>query len=245
MTTSHNPYTQMLVTFHPDRFYGRSIQVTTILNVITASEPTGHAIYGLRTMGKTTLLRFIKDPNGAMHHYGDYVGAAYSPGGGRYMVFAYVNFHNFSESDGSLFHLMLTELLDELHEDDRFDFSHDLPYADPQADRGSTVRSLKTLLSDLHHDYNIRVAFLMDDFDVPLHKQLVDAEDDHLLRELTEHAALIIATEDPIPRIRPDFGKSSPLLGILKPEAIDLLKYNEARELVIGTAEKVNLIYIF
>jgi len=243
MTTSHNPYTRMLVTFHPERFYGRSVQITNILGVITAPEPTGHAIYGLRTTGKTTLMRFIKDPRGAMHYYSDYVAAPYRPGGGSYLVFVYVNFHNFGRNDGSIFHLMLDELVDEVHDDDRFDLDLDLMTSDPNTDRMQAYKDLKSTLNMLSEDYNIRVAFLFDDFDVPLHSNLVDGDDDRLLRALTERAALIIGTEDPISHIRPDFDKDSPLLGILRPEAIELLKDNEARALVTGIAADAELVY--
>ena len=58
MNQLRNPFTTMLATFDPNRFYGREKVLATILPGITAPEPNSFAISGIRTIGKTTLLKY-------------------------------------------------------------------------------------------------------------------------------------------------------------------------------------------
>ncbi len=86
------------------------------------------------------------------------------------------------------------------------------------------------------------MVFLFDDFDVPL--KTLDNHDDGLLRTLSDYAALIIVTEEPISELRPDFGESSPLLGILRPDSIGLLSEIAARELINKPLDAVQIQYV-
>jgi hypothetical protein len=226
-TPTPNPYTPMLLTYNPVRFYGRENEITSVLQVITGIDPGGHAIYGLRTIGKTTLLRYLKDRNGALKKYAGFVNAEYRPGGNRSLLFIYLSFHIFSE-DESVFYLMLFQLEEELENED-LSATIQIPAYDRETSRQDMVNILRRTLQRLNNQ-GIRVVFLFDDFDAPL--KTLDALDDGLLRTLSDYAALIIVTEDPISELRPDFGQSSPLLGILRPEAIGLLSENAARELI-------------
>jgi hypothetical protein len=230
--TSQNPYTSMLVKFNADCFYGRADEIISILGVITGTHSSGHAIYGIRTIGKTTLLRYLKAPTGALQKYADYVSPAYRPGGGKHLLFVYHNFHSYSKDDGSIFHVMLNELADELFDDPRIGDQVEVPYFAPEEERGTVLEGLRKVLATLSTDWHTRIVFFLDDFDMPLTKNIIDADDDNLLRTLSDSAALIISTEEPISILRPDMQESSPLLGILRPEVIDLLKVQEARELI-------------
>lgn len=225
--SSPNPYTPMLLTYNPARFYGRENEIISILQVITATDPGGHAIYGIRTIGKTTLLKYLKDRNGALKKYADFVNAEYLPGGDKTLLFVYLNFHIFTEGE-SVFFLMLEQLAEELENEDLTHIVQIPAYAD-DAPRQELVNTLRRTLQRLNNQ-GIRVVFLFDDFDVPL--KTLDNHDDGLLRTLSDYAALIIVTEEPISELRPDFGESSPLLGILRPEAIGLLSEIAARELI-------------
>lgn len=230
MTTAQNPFTPMLLTFNPAYFYGRQSEIISILQVVTAPEPSGHAIFGIRTIGKTALLKYIRHPNGAMHHYQEYA-RSYRPDVGQFrLFFVYISFHNYTESD-KLFQRILTQLQDDMdHDPDLADALFFTP-CDEDTPRQKVADILHTAIEQLQN-LNVRVVFLLDDFDMTL--KYIDAYDDRLLRLLSEQAPLIIATEVPISEIRPDFGESSPLLGILRPEAIALLTDDAAKHLIYG-----------
>jgi hypothetical protein len=232
MMTTRNPYTPMLLTYNPARFYGRENEVTSILQVITAPEPNGHAIYGIRTIGKTTLLKYLRDSHGALAHYSEFMHTAYRPGGGGRLLFVYLNFHNF-RSGHNLFYLMLEQLREDLEEDA---LAVHIPDVDEDASKQAVVNTLREVVQTLA-EHRVRVVFLLDDFDTPLHH--IETQDDMLLRSLNDDAALIIATEDPISELRPDIGDTSPLLGILRPEAIGLMIDRAARQLISEPAEGV------
>lgn len=227
MTALRNPFTPMLLTYTPTRFYGRENEIISILQVITAPEPNGHAIYGIRTIGKTTLLKFLKDPEGAAQRYVSFVRAEYQPGGGRRLLFVYLNFHNFKPGD-SVFVAMFEQLIDDMKDADLDDLMT-MPTIDQDMTTQDIVDAMRTMLNDLE-EMHIRVVFLLDDFDAPV--MVIDANDDGLLRTLNDHAALIIVTEDPISELRPDIVASSPLLGILRPEAISLIPEGVAHHLI-------------
>lgn len=244
MNTFHpNPYTAMLLTYHAGRFYGREREIINILQVITAAEPNGHAINGIRTIGKTTLVKFLKDPSGALREYEGFISPDYRVGGRRRLLFVHTNFHHFQEGD-SIYLVMLMQLEDELEASD-FDPSmrwHGSARDWGQADRQQIVEVLRSALHDLDKSQSVRVVFFLDDFDRPL--RTIDPVDDGLLRTLSDLAVLIIITEDPIVELRPDIDKtSSPLLGILRPEYIGLLSTSAARMLIHEPAKEADVTF--
>lgn len=228
---SQNPYNAMLLTYKAQHFYGRANEVIGILQVITGTEPGSHAIYGIRTIGKTTLLKFLKDPAGALRQYEAYVQHGYHIGGERRLLFVYIHFHHF-EKGHSIFFLMLAHLHEDL-QDHEIDIALDIQAYDHTTPRQMLVNALRNALQHLHH-LDIRVVFLFDDFDTPV--KYVDSDDDGLLRLLSNFASMIIATEDAIVELRPDITDSSPFLGILRPEEIGLISEPSARQLICEPA---------
>jgi hypothetical protein len=228
----------MLLTYSPKGFYGRENEIVSILQVITAAEPGGHAIYGIRTIGKTFLLKFLKDKNGALKRYEGFVGVEYRAGGDKRLFFVYVNFHIFTEGE-SIFYIMLEQLDEDLQNDELGD-QVQIPPFDDETSRQDLVNILRRTLQKLGQQ-DVRAVFLLDDFDLPL--TMLDHYDDGLLRTLNDYAALIIATEAPISELRPDFDDSSPFLGILRPESIGLLNDHAARELICHPIESIDLRY--
>ncbi len=232
MNTSPNPYTPMLMTYHPARFYGRQKEVASMLQVITAPDPNSQAVFGIRTIGKTTLLKYLKDEHGALLHYSDYMSPDFRPGGRQRLLFVYLNFHGFNP-EHNLFSLMLKQLAAEVD----YDIADVEVDYDDQLTRYEAFNQLRRVLQQLD-DANFRVVFMLDELDSPLalrrqdRTHVIDYDDDRMLRSLADFAVLIIATEAPISELRPDISKSSPLLGILRPEAIGLLTEQAARALI-------------
>lgn len=222
-----NPFTPMLLTYDHQRFYGRETEIRNMLRVITAAEPGGHAIYGLRTIGKTTLLKFIRDKEGALKKYPHFVSPEFRIGGDYRLLFVYINFPVYGET-GSLFFIMLSHLEDVLHEEDLYEAAPVPPY-DISLTKKETVDILRKIIHKLSQQ-KIRTVFMLDDFDEPL--KSITIQDDGFLRTIAATAVLILATEDAFSDIRPDINDASPTLGILRPEVVELLSPEAASQLI-------------
>ncbi len=237
MNTSQNPYSRLLHLFDADHFYGRADEIIVILQVITAPHPTSQAIYGSRTIGKTALLNYLKDPNGAMKTYQNFIHNAYRVGGGRYLHFVYINLNLFTEGD-DFFFILLVSLENSLDDDDSPAPDFQVAEYDNQMSKQHLHHILRETLKRLDEG-GVRVVFLLDDFDNVV--MILQPEDDHLLRTLADIAPFIIATERPIPELRPDIVETSPLLGILRPSALGLLTKTSAQDLIKGPAKDANM----
>lgn len=235
MNALQNPYTSMLLTFNPERFYGRSQEIISILQVITANDPTGHAIYGSRTVGRTTLLKYLRDPDGAVYHYEEYLNVNFQPGGEYQLAFVYINLHNFTAED-SVFYRLLKYLSALVDDEELGEIIHI-----PRFDKNTSIQQLVDCIRDTcrqFDDQHLRIVFLLDDFDTAL-PHLGD-DDDRLMRSLSEVAPIILATNMPIVEMRPDLKDDSPFLGILRPEPIRLLEQRAARQLIQEPADDVS-----
>lgn len=230
--THQNPYKFMQLTFNPDRVYGWEREIPAILQVVTAAEPTSYAIYGIRAIGKSTLLKFLKHKRGATVRYRDYVGRDYRPdmGGYRKLLWVYINFHELT-GDTNIFNFMYAHLYDELDAQGITDeFTLDTPTHD--LDKTDAAIRLRKILKRLDAQQEIRVVFLLDDFDLPLSSGQINEVDDRQLRSVSFEASLVIATDDPISEIKQEFKEDSPLLGILRPEPIGLISFAAAYQLI-------------
>ena len=72
MNLRDNPFSRMLAAYDPRLFFGREQALTRILQGIGAAQPTSFSIVGIRTIGKTSLLRYLIDPQGARERYADH-----------------------------------------------------------------------------------------------------------------------------------------------------------------------------
>ncbi|HRF98451.1 MAG TPA: hypothetical protein PLZ51_24760, partial [Aggregatilineales bacterium] len=228
---------RLLHLFDADHFYGRADEIVVILQVITAPHPTSQAIYGSRTIGKTTLLQYLKDPNGAVKTYHEFVHSAYQVGGGRYLHFIYINLNLFTPDD-ELFFILMMSLENSVDEDDCPIQDFNFAFYDDQMTKQHLHSILRDTLKKLD-DMGVRVVFLLDDFDTAV--MILTIEDDHLLRVLADIAPFIIATEKPIPELRPEIVETSPLLGILRPSALGLLSEESAKLLIKHPAKNANI----
>ncbi len=225
MTT--NPYTGMLLRFNENRVYGWANEIIAILQVITDLYPRSHAIYGSRTIGKSTLLRYIMA--GAQRDYEAFLSVAYRPGGGARLLFVYFTSHHYKQEE-NLFLLMYVELGEKLRDED---YDTPMPYVDEQTSKPHIVEALQEVFDTLDQQ-GVRVVFVLDDFDTPL--EYIKTVDDNLLRVLSDDVSMILATEDPIFKTRPDIAEHSPFLGILRPEVIGLIDEDAARQLICEPA---------
>lgn len=241
--TTVNPYKFMLLKFQPHRVYGWEREIASILQVVTAPEPVSYAIYGIRAIGKSTLLKFLKHRRGAVRRYQPYVHDDYRANRKR-LIWVYINFHHLFE-DIHVLYLMYEGLYEELRLSKlAARVQPDVP--NRKWDKRETALRLRELLQTLEEDVHTRVVFLMDDFDIPLVSDEEDhfiREDDNLLRTISDEASLIIATDEPISKLRPNITKASPLLGILRPERIGLISEEAAQKLICEPAQEANVTF--
>lgn len=225
-----NPYKFMLLKFQPHRVYGWEVEVTSILQVVAVQEPTSYAIYGIRAIGKTTLLKYLKHKSGAMRRYNQSLDDAFRTNRRR-LVWVYVNCHHLFD-DVNVLYVMFSHLLEELRQQRLATNIMPEPPNRDDDDR-DTVDHLRDFLKLLKDSEKVHVVFLLDDFDIPLLSGQIKIEDDYLLRTVSDEAALVIATDEPISELRPDLTpEASPLLGILKPERIGLISEKSAERLI-------------
>src|SRR5690349_24700445 len=97
MTPPRNPYSGMLASYLADGFFGREREVADLVQGVTARVPSSFVISGIRTIGKTTLLRYLRDPRRALTRYAAYMAPKYHGAGAdtlaRALRFVYVDFH--------------------------------------------------------------------------------------------------------------------------------------------------------
>ncbi|MEL7233023.1 MAG: winged helix-turn-helix domain-containing protein [Chloroflexota bacterium] len=200
-----------------------------------------HAIYGTRKIGKTTLLKYLAHKRGAMRRHERYVHDDYRSGR-REILWVYIDFHQ-SMAGKNVLQNMFFRLAEEL-EMHRRARALEIETIDDDEPKRVTAAKIKRLVHDVDEEFQIKVVFLLDDFDIPLMDDGVTDEDDNLLRSISDYASLVIATDEPISELKPDFNESSPLLGILRPERIGLIDVDAARRLICQPAKESGVDFI-
>lgn len=238
-----NPFTAMLTAFHWTLFFGRRPELRKLLAGITSASPTSFSVSGARTIGKTTLLNYLKDKHGAQEELDIYMAPEYRSRGGqaeRQLLFVYIDFH---EKGGQ-------DVLDSLAAQLRIAEKSGEGSAEKQAvaptrshpgvgrdgSPSDTLAYLRDAIDQLN-DRNTRVVFLLDDFDTAL-KELND-ETEKVLRSLQSLASFIVVTDEPIFEIREDLKDTSPFLGLLMHVNIELLANDAAQSLVTEPTEEL------
>ncbi len=224
---ARNPFARMLTGYQRDRFYGRDGEVKLIFDSVTAPHhPKSLVFQGMRTIGKTTLLRYLCDRHGPLlaPTYGDAPTVQIAP--------AYVDCYLYKGDE--VFLPMLHAVYDSReaasavasgrHEDD-------IPPADaPKSDIKAALGRALDVLSD----GGARMVFCLDHFDRAF-LSLAD-EDDFFMRALTERHAFVIATERTTADLQAARAgaalHSSAFLNILTPRNLGLLSDADAHRLV-------------
>lgn len=232
MNQISNPFSQLLVAFVPDRFFGRRADIEPILYGVSASEPRSFAIHGLKTIGKTTLLKYLGEPRGALTKYAPLL-IEYGPGRTNELAFRYIDFYNIENN------AVLPKLYKELVEAKEIREILDSDFVTPletDADKSTTKAALQKVLQALRNE-NVRLVICLDHFDKAFRSMAY--EDDVFLRNLTKDHAFIIASEKSLSELRQDPFKTSPLINVLIPRNIGLLTETEARELIETPAQQI------
>jgi hypothetical protein len=217
-----NPFARLLVSFEPQMFIGRALDVRTILLGVSSDEPRSFALHGVRTIGKTTLLKFLAHEQGAKERYRSTL-VHYGIGGDRTLKCVYINTY---QLDGSA---VLRAIYDELL---RLSLIRPAD-EDLAADSAEQTLLKETLLTQLRAKYynaKERLVICLDHFDKAFSS--LKLPDDAFLRSLTNYQSFVFATEQRLAELRRDSNYVSPLVNVLSPRSIGLLTQPEAFELV-------------
>lgn len=223
---ARNPFARMLTGYQRHRFFGRHGEIKLIIDSVSAPHhPKSLVFQGMRTIGKTTLLRHLCDPYGPLlrPEADAEVDSTLAP--------VYVDCYLYQGA--AVFVPMLRAVLTspEVVRARVLD-AQATPPAEGAA-KADAKAALAQVLETLA-DHDVRVVFCVDHFDRAFVS--LAEEDDRFMRALTEHHAFVIATEQTpaeLQRKHRDAGlHSSAFLNILTPRNLGLLSTQDAHRLL-------------
>lgn len=228
---TNNPFSDLLTGYRSDCFYGRQQEVTTILQASTGEAPQSHRFHGLTTIGKTTLLRYLADPSGAMKCQHKSLGR-YGPGRDGPLVGLYLDLFNTTGDDVLL--MLCQKVLGHPELASRIDpvvVAAGVGCQDVTVVRDTLNKAMRAIA-----DANTRLLLCLDHFDRAF--ESMEIADEWYLRGITQHHGLVIASERSLPELRLNQHISSPLVNSVRPRTLGLLLDQEAVDLVDGTLNR-------
>jgi len=215
----------MLATFDPQMFFGRKSDIVPILQGVSSKNRSSFAIHGIRTIGKTSLLRYLCDPQGAVAKYGSVLGE-YGPGRNGKLQFCYIDFYVVRPN---VIHGLYRGLLSS-EEVRRITALSSIEETDEHIPKPVLKELLEDALQTICNE-GTRLVICMDHFDSAL--ESMEAEDEVFLRYLaTTYVSFVISTERTLHELKKERLISSPFLNLFVLRNIGLLDESEARELV-------------
>jgi hypothetical protein len=231
-----NPFFIMPENPLPDRFYGSQQLVRQVLESVSSPLPRDLEIYGLPGMGKTALLRYIANPEGALAKHRAWLLGRYRRETWRIFP-VLVEYRNAPTSQHPFIGLY-EEFISQASE------YHDR-YADhlakgfipsagwPDIEGMQDYQAVDLLESEIKRlaqpPFSIRPILMLDDFDLAFEKMQRDQTT--RLRPWRELVTFVLATERPLQHVNPDavgspFFQTMPLIrigGLLPDEARHML----------------------
>ncbi len=224
MSQIGNPFSYLLATFDPRMFFGRKSDIIPILQGLSSRNHSSFAIHGIRTIGKTSLLKYLCDPQGAVAHY-EPVLSHYGPGRNGKLHFCYLDFYIMGpDVVYGLYRGLLN--CDEVR---RVTGLSSVADADEVA-KPEIKKLLENVLQTLYRE-GVKLVVCMDHLDSAV--ESMEVEDEVFLRYLaTTYVSFVISTERTLYELKEARLISSPFLNLFVPRNIGLLDESEARELV-------------
>jgi hypothetical protein len=233
-----NPYFNLPLSFDPDSYYGSQAWADFALRGISNTPPRSIELIGLPGMGKTSLLRYLADPEGALIKN---KGALQSP---------------FSDDPSMIFPFLVefrllptgmhpfVYLYKRFHEEypnyrERFKKSAKsggLPDLKDNAFPKSSSEATAALEEDLTElkEFGVRPVFLLDDFHLAFGE--VEEEEATRLRPWRDRVAYVIVTEQRLEKVNPK-AAGSPFFQTLPKVRVGGLTPAEAKRLASEPAK--------
>lgn len=238
-----NPYLNRQPINHPKEFFGRTQDVRWLLErILHPSVPQCCSITGLRRIGKTSLLRFLEQEEGAKVMYPDYFRLT------DQLLLVYVDLSRDSLSGdddnealalSTLRHISLA-----LSRKARKQVSKEMAsqIAAFRREGGNTWQGVLEGLDEslfLLSEHNYRVIFMLDEMDVATawHPRLA-----HVLRAfvMEYNVAYITASLEPLFELLEE-GQTSPLYNLFSTRPLGLLDQQDAQQLLTQPAKEQGL----
>ena len=222
----NNPFSAMLASLEPNRFYGRGAEIESILRGISACDPRSYAIVGPKTIGTTSLLKHLAYAIREDRYQPALVEYGRVTDDENALQFMYVDLY--SREGPTVLGLLLTELGEWIRRQEDIQLK-----VAPGADGNEAVRAALQGIFRALADYRLRLVICLDHFDKPF--RTMDFADDVFLRSLTLKQSFIVATASSLGGLREDTKTLSPLFNVLLERDLGLLTPGEARSLVSET----------
>jgi hypothetical protein len=232
-----NPFLRLPSGFDPDRYYGSARWVCLLLEQISAPFPGSLELLGLPGMGKSTLLRYISHPQGALVRHSELLAPPFSSEPSALLpimiqfrlsssdmhpfVYMYQRFHKEYRGYRSRVSTVAGGTLPVLEEVE--------PVQLPDVAAGLMGKDIQALARR-----GVRTALLLDDFDLAV-ASLTGSETD-MLRPWREWTAFVLATERRFDDVNRE-ASGSPFFQTLTTVYMGGLTAEEARRLLSEPAE--------
>ncbi|MBA3532401.1 MAG: winged helix-turn-helix domain-containing protein [Ardenticatenales bacterium] len=236
-----NPYLNRRPIRHPDEFYGRDEDVRWLLERMThPSDPQCCSITGLRRIGKSSLLKFLAHPEGALPRYRE----EFPHNDRLLLIYADLSLDSVGEETEAgretVAALTLGHMLRALTRRARSILPPDpnlVPSVRP-GDWQEALEALEDLLYSLKEG-GFQVIFLLDELDVA---ETWPASLTHALRSLVmEHnVAYVTASLRPLFELFEE-GRASPLYNLFSTRPLGLLTPEQARALLVEPAQQAEV----
>ena len=227
-----NPFVQLPQGFDPSRYYGSRAWVEQTLENASANPPRSIELIGLPGMGKSTLLQYLADPNGALaqehsalqHPFRNHPSS---------MLMVLVEFRLLPTETHPFIYLhdKFFNAYRDYRERSNAQFRKSLPDLIPSKQPGTPV-SATTVIEEaltLLKEKGIRIIFLLDDFHLAFGK-LTQAETSRL-RPWREMVPFIISTERRLNEVNSE-AAGSPFFQMLRIVPFGGLTLAEAKRLI-------------
>ena len=226
----NNPFSAMLASLEPNRFFGRGAEIESILRGISASDPRSYAIVGPKTIGTTSLLKHLAYAVREDRYQPSLVEYGRVMDDDSPLQFMYVDLY--SRKGNAVLSILLAELREWLRRQEDIHIKVAPGSDDNEAVRGALQDVFRAL-----GDHRLRLVICLDHFDSPF--RTMDFTDDVFLRSLTLKQSFIVSTASSLGGLREDSKKLSPLFNVLLERDLGLLTPSEARSLVTETTAKL------
>jgi hypothetical protein len=232
--SAENPFYWLPVAFDPNKYYGSREKVRIALQTIADRDPGSFELLGLPGMGKSTLLRYLAHPQGALARHREWIPEAFAREPQR--VFPILVEYRRLPTGMKPFTYLAQRFLEEYPVYRERSNLSDLPepeYRPAPEGADNALDYLETKLLALQGQH-IRPVLLLDDFDLPF-KDL-SPEQTTRMRPWRDGVSFILGTERPLHLIN-QRAAGSPFFQTLSLERLGGLTRPESHRLIEEPAQ--------
>ncbi len=223
MNPTENPYTQLLLSDFP-RYFGRRVLISAIHQGVRAQLPRSFSISGVKTIGKTSLARYLCNLQGETDQFTEYLPVSQKYMELKNIIFIYQDCYLLEVNK------IINQLSRNLQQNPLLEVLYPKKLVENPSGSESSKENIEKI-SEFLKDNETRLVFVFDHFDLAY--ESLSSEDETFLRSLAEHHSLFLLTEKKLSAL---FKDRSPLLNlqnILIQRTLGMLTVQEARQFIL------------